>query len=51
MDQDREGVAKIAYDCGFQSVRTFNRVFLAHYGITPGAYYQSLRARHAHAAN
>jgi len=51
MDQDREGVAKIAYDCGFQSVRTFNRVFLAHYGVTPGAYYQSLRARHAHAAN
>ena len=45
MDQGREGVAKIAYDCGFQSVRTFNRVFLSHYGVTPGAYHRSLRAQ------
>ena len=45
MDEGRAGVAKIAYDCGFQSVRTFNRVFLGHFGMTPGAYYQTLRAR------
>ncbi len=45
MGQGREGIAKIAYDCGFVSVRTFNRVFLEHYGVAPGAYYASLRKR------
>jgi len=49
MDEGRRGVAKIAFDCGFQSVRTFNRVFMQHYGATPGAYYRSLRARRARA--
>ncbi|MFH1879722.1 MAG: AraC family transcriptional regulator [Bacillota bacterium] len=43
MDQGREGVAGIAYGCGFGSVRTFNRVFLRHFGMTPGAYYLRLR--------
>lgn len=50
MDAGRGGVARIAYDCGFKSVRTFNRVFLSHYGVTPGAYYRNLRARRAAAA-
>jgi len=44
MGHGREGIAKIAYDCGFTSVRTFNRVFLQHYGTTPGAYAAALRA-------
>lgn len=42
MGHGREGIAKIAYDCGFLSVRTFNRVFLQHYGVTPGAYAAAL---------
>ncbi len=49
MDAGREGLANIAFACGFQSVRTFNRVFLAHYGVTPGAYEKSLRRRSASA--
>lgn len=28
-------IAEIAYECGFESIRTFNRVFLQRYGITP----------------
>ena len=43
MDEGREGIAKIAYGCGFSSVRTFNRVFRAYYGTTPGAYFAKLR--------
>ncbi|HPJ01447.1 MAG TPA: helix-turn-helix domain-containing protein [Candidatus Limiplasma sp.] len=35
MGQGEAGVAAIAYACGFQSVRTFNRVFRAHFGMTP----------------
>lgn len=42
MGQGGEGVSKIAYDCGFQSVRTFNRVFRAHFRVTPGVYYTAL---------
>ena len=38
------GVAAAAYACGFQSVRTFNRVFRAHYGVTPG---ERLKQMHA----
>ncbi len=47
MGEGREGVAGIAYDCGFGSVRTFNRVFRRHYGLTPGAYSAALRRRRA----
>ena len=36
MGEGDRGVAAVAYACGFQSVRTFNRVFRAHYGLTPG---------------
>ena len=43
MGQGREGIAGIAYDCGFASVRTFNRVFMEHYGVTPRAYAAALR--------
>ena len=28
-------IAEIAYEVGFESIRTFNRVFLQHYGMTP----------------
>jgi AraC-like DNA-binding protein/mannose-6-phosphate isomerase-like protein (cupin superfamily) len=45
MDEGKAGVARIAYDCGFTSVRTFNRVFLTHYGVTPGAYCARLGKR------
>lgn len=43
LGQGGEGVAAIAYACGFQSVRTFSRVFRAHYGVPPGAYAAALR--------
>ena len=43
MKEGREGIAQIAYDCGFKSVRTFNRVFFSHYRMTPSAYCRSLR--------
>lgn len=45
MGQGKQGVAKIAYDCGFASVRTFNRVFRASYGVTPAAYAARIRRR------
>jgi AraC-like DNA-binding protein len=45
MGQGDRGVAAVAYACGFQSVRTFNRVFRAHYGVTPGARLKELRGR------
>lgn len=28
-------ITQIAYDCGFQSTRTFNRAFLKEYGVSP----------------
>lgn len=28
-------VSEIAYECGFESIRTFNRVFKEHFGVTP----------------
>lgn len=31
-------VTQICYDCGFESQRTFNRVFLAQYGVSPRVY-------------
>ncbi|MGI6173619.1 MAG: AraC family transcriptional regulator [Christensenellales bacterium] len=31
-------ITRICYDCGFESQRTFNRVFRERYGITPSAY-------------
>ncbi len=45
LDQGDRGVADVAYASGFQSIRTFNRVFRAHFGLTPGAYLQGLRAK------
>ncbi|MBE0600926.1 MAG: AraC family transcriptional regulator, partial [Firmicutes bacterium] len=36
--------AAVAYACGFQSVRTFNRVFRAYFGVTPGERLRQLRA-------
>ncbi len=32
---DSLSMSEIAYEVGFESIRTFNRVFLRHYGITP----------------
>lgn len=34
----RRSVADIAYDCGFETLRTFNRVFVQLYSQTPTAY-------------
>lgn len=31
-------ITQICYDCGFESQRTFNRVFLEQYGVSPRAY-------------
>jgi len=31
-------ITEIIYECGFSSIRTFNRVFLLRYGISPTAY-------------
>jgi len=45
MGEGDAGIAATAYACGFGSVRTFNRVFRARYGVTPGAYCAKLRAR------
>ena len=33
-----QGVTEIAYDSGFQTVRTFNRVFQEHTGMTPSQF-------------
>lgn len=30
-------ISDIAYECGFDSIRTFNRVFKEHFGVTPSA--------------
>ena len=45
MGEGDRGIAATAYACGFGSVRTFNRVFRAHYGVTPGMYCAKLRGR------
>lgn len=31
-------ITEVAYECGFGSLRTFNRVFVAFVGVTPSAY-------------
>jgi len=38
LQQGDASVTEIAYECGFASVRNFNRVFLEITGLTPGAY-------------
>lgn len=44
MGEGSRSVAAAAFACGFQSVRTFNRVFRARYGVTPGEHRRRLRA-------
>ena len=34
----RVTVTEIAYDCGFSSVRTFNRCFREEYGMSPSRF-------------
>lgn len=46
MKNERISISAIAYNCGFNSIRTFNRVFRGHYGITPGEYFKKARADH-----
>lgn len=38
-------VTQIAYDCGFEAQRTFNRAFAEQYGIAPTEYRRRCRAR------
>ena len=38
MELTGETFTEIAYACGFQSIRTFNRMFRKYYQITPSAY-------------
>lgn len=37
------GVTHIAYECGFESQRTFNRAFAQQYGLTPSQYRRASR--------
>lgn len=36
--RNEDRIADIAYDCGFESITTFNRVFKKHYKISPTEY-------------
>lgn len=38
LDGTNKSIMKICYDCGFESQRTFNRVFKERYKITPREY-------------
>lgn len=38
-----DSITRILYECGFESPRTFNRVFTKQYGITPSEYRSSRR--------
>ena len=38
LDGSKESITNICYDCGFESQRTFNRVFKERYRITPREY-------------
>ena len=38
LDGTQEPITNICYDCGFDSQRTFNRVFKNHYRMTPSEY-------------
>lgn len=38
LEQTEENVTKIAVNCGFSNLSTFNRVFREHYGISPTEY-------------
>lgn len=38
MDETDQKLVEIAYACGFQSLRTFNRCFHAHFGISPSRF-------------
>ena len=33
-----DGITHIAYECGFESQRTFNRVFVEQYGLSPSEF-------------
>ena len=35
MDETDDKLVEIAYACGFQSLRTFNRCFFLHFGVSP----------------
>ena len=38
LDGTKETIANICYECGFESQRTFNRVFKERYRMTPREY-------------
>ena len=44
LKNSRLPITQICYDCGFESQRTFNRVFLGTYGVTPRAFRKGLKA-------
>ncbi len=41
LENPEEGIAKIAYDCGFTSQQYFSKMFKEQYGVTPKKYIQS----------
>ena len=47
MELTGETFTEIAYACGFQSIRTFNRMFQKYYHITPSAYRKFKKAGEA----
>lgn len=36
-----QSISDIAFSCGFESIRTFNRIFKKHFGITPSQFRKS----------
>jgi len=42
-----QSITNIAYECGFETQRTFNRVFAEQYGTTPSEYRQHYQAARA----
>ena len=38
-------VGEVAYDCGFESISTFNRAFKSHFGLSPSQFFLSQNAQ------
>ena len=45
LDGGNESITKICYECGFESQRTFNRVFKERYRVTPREYKNANRKK------
>lgn len=45
LQDTNESITKLCFDCGFESQRTFNRVFKERYKITPREYRNRILTR------